>query len=129
MLTWSEEFILGDDAIDHDHREAVEMMNRIETADDGGVPALFAALVEHMHEHFARENALMLETHFPAHACHAGEHERVLTLLDGIAAEVAAGRLASARDFAAAAGPAWFVDHRNTMDFVTVGWARARSAH
>lgn len=129
MLTWREDYVLGDDAIDHDHREAVEMMNRIETADDADVPALFAALVAHMHEHFARENALMLDTQFPAHACHAGGHDRVLKLLDGIAAEVASGRLEPARGFAGEAGPAWFVEHRNTMDFVTVGWARARSVH
>lgn len=124
MLTWTDDLALGNDEIDSDHRFAVDAMMRMAAADDAELPDLFDAFVEHMREHFERENALMRQTDFPARACHEGEHVRVLGLLDGIAAEVKAGQTSAARDFARRGGPAWFIDHRNTMDFVTVGYAR-----
>lgn len=127
MLSWTEDLALGNDDIDCDHRHAVEAMMRIAAADDPALPALFGAFVTHMREHFERENALMRATGFPARACHEGEHVRVLSLLDSIAADIAAGRLESARDFGRHGGPAWFIDHRNTMDFVTVDYARRQS--
>lgn len=123
MLTWTDTLALGNEAIDRDHRDAVEQMQRIAGAEDAAVAGLFATFVEHMHEHFAREEELMRACAFPAYDCHAGEHQRVLGLLDGVTAEVAAGNLDAARSFAADAGPAWFLDHRATMDFVTVSFA------
>lgn len=127
QLTWTNDLALGDEAIDDDHRYAVEMMARIATAADAEVTALFADFVTHMYEHFAREEALMRACDFPALHCHAGEHTRVLGLLDGLAVQVAAGNPELARGFAAEAGPAWFLDHRNTMDLVTVGFAHAHA--
>lgn len=124
MLTWTDALALGHETIDHDHRECVEMMNKIALADDQALPVEFAALARHLHEHFARENELMRTTDFPARACHEGEHERVLALVNGILDDIAAGRFASARHFASKAGPSWFLDHRSTMDFVTVTYAR-----
>jgi hemerythrin len=126
MLTWTDDLALGDDAIDDDHRTAVALMHEIAGADDSRVAGLFEAFVAHMREHFERENALMRASAFPAQHCHFDEHTRVLALLDAIAADVAAGRPEAARRFAADAGPAWFIDHRNTMDLVTVTWARGR---
>jgi hemerythrin len=124
MLTWTDDLALGNDDIDRDHRSAVEAMSQLAVAADADVPALFGAFAAHMREHFERENALMRATGFPARACHEGEHERVLGLLDELAAEIAAGGLETARHFARRAGPAWFIDHRNSMDFVTVDYAR-----
>lgn len=127
QLSWTDKLALGHAAIDDDHRFAVDTMARIATAGDAEVTGLFTDLVAHMYEHFAREEALMRACNFPALDCHVGEHTRVLGLLDGLAARVAAGDLDVARGFAAEAGPAWFLDHRNTMDFVTVNFARAHA--
>lgn len=127
QLTWTDNLALGHEAIDEDHRNAVELMHRIATADDAAVDGLFAEFVVHMHEHFAREEAVMRACDFPAFACHAGEHARVLALLDELATAVAAGHPEVARQFAAEGGPAWFLDHRATMDQVTVGFARSHA--
>ncbi len=124
MLSWTDNLALGNAEIDADHRAAVELMNRLANADDAAVQALFDEFIQHMRDHFARESAVMTACAFPPQACHEGEHTRVLGLLDDIAAEVAAGRPDAARHFGAEAGPAWFIDHRNTMDFVTVTYAR-----
>jgi hemerythrin len=128
MLTWEDSLALGNPAIDDDHRQAVMMMNRIAMADDAATAQLFSDFVAHMRTHFAREEALMHETGFPAMHCHKDEHARVLGLLDAIARDSAAGDGASARSFCAEAGPSWFIEHRQTMDYVTVAWARGRSA-
>lgn len=128
MLDWTDSLLLGHPDIDRDHRDAVRMMNQIAAAEDGAVAALFAEFVLHMQEHFAYENGLMQTTAFPAQRCHEAEHVRVLGLLDAIAAQVARGDLAAARRFCTDAGPAWFLDHRQTMDHVTVSWATARSS-
>lgn len=128
MLSWTDNLALGNAEIDADHRAAVELMNRLAGADDAAVPALFDEFIQHMRDHFARESAVMTACAFPPQTCHEGEHARVLSLLDDIAAEVAAGRPDAARHFGAEAGPDWFIDHRNTMDFVTVTYARNAAA-
>lgn len=128
MLSWTDNLALGNAEIDADHRAAVDLMNRLSGADDAAVPALFDEFIQHMRDHFARESAVMTACAFPPQACHEGEHARVLALLDHIAAEVAAGHFEAARHFGAEAGPAWFIDHRNTMDFVTVTYARNAAA-
>lgn len=83
--------------------------------------------LRHNREHFAREEAAMHETGFPAFAIHKREHERVLHWLETLAGDIAAGQ-----DIAAVTQaihddiPAWFVQHTRTMDSATAAWIASR---
>ncbi|MBK8175301.1 MAG: hemerythrin domain-containing protein [Rhodospirillales bacterium] len=124
-LTWSDSLALGVPVIDEDHRVSVEQMADMAAAADDGLATLFDAFAQHMREHFAREEAIMDACHFPARDCHAGEHQRVLGILTDLKDSIARGETGPIRAFAETTGPNWFVNHRNTMDSVTLDYARA----
>ncbi|HYD31646.1 MAG TPA: hemerythrin domain-containing protein [Azospirillaceae bacterium] len=121
-LTWSDDLNVGVDVIDEDHRVTVEQLGALLAADDATFPALFDAFVEHLAEHFGREEELMQKTGFFAYGCHSGEHTRVLGEMRGLLAAAKSGRLAMARAYVAEAVPDWFLNHRNTMDLVTANF-------
>ena len=119
LLAWTEELELGVDLMDTDHAEFVALLNRLNEADDAAFGIRFAELVGHTRAHFERENALMEENAFPARIPHRNEHDRVLAELDEMGRRLAAGDVQGARAYVRDTLPAWFVNHRNTMDFVT----------
>ncbi len=87
------------------------------------------AVVAHTREHFAREEAAMEETGFPAYVVHKAEHDRVL---DDLQAEARAFR--DRNDAARLAAndredlPTWFLQHIQSMDLVTSRFVAARAA-
>ena len=120
----------------HDHAEEAELLNRavdvLSAHRDGRASALdvlgpVEALLAHTRAHFAREDAIMVESGFPPYPVHQGEHARVLA---GMEAEVEAfrargdaGRLWA---YLTQAVPEWFVQHIQTMDAITAQFASAR---
>jgi len=123
-MDWTDDLKVGLTVIDEDHEVFVAQMNDAVAASDADFPARVAALVRHTREHFAREEAVMDEVGFFATAMHKGEHRRVLALIDEMAATLAAGDLASVRAWVRTDLPAWFLEHRGTMDAVTAQFAR-----
>jgi hemerythrin len=126
VIRWSDTLLLGIDFIDHDHREAVDVINRM-----AGLAVTGADLAEeadifrrHCREHFQREEAMMARTAFFGTEPHCAEHRRVLVELDGILARLEAGE--DCRDYFTVDLPQWFLEHHATMDFVTCDFARER---
>ena len=74
---WEDSLNVGVAFIDHDHRSSVDLMNRMVEADAEAFPAVFAQYVRHLHEHFGREEAVMVKCGFFAYGPHKGEHGRV----------------------------------------------------
>lgn len=125
-MDWSDALKVGHPVIDEDHEHFVKGISAAVAASDAEFPTHFAGLVAHTHAHFAREEALMEATGFFAIGMHKAEHQRVLALVGQVAAQLDSGDLAAARRFVANDLPAWFLDHRNTMDLVTAMFARQR---
>ena len=119
QLHWEEGLRVGVDVMDTDHREFVRLLGRLEEADPPTFDALFVELVRHTAAHFERENTLMETTGFPALAPHRAEHDRLLAELRGMAGRLAEGERAAVRRYLREDLPAWFLNHRNTMDYVT----------
>jgi hemerythrin len=117
---------VGLSVIDADHEVFVNQLNAAQAASDPEFPARVAELAAHTREHFAREEAIMDETGFFAADMHQSEHRRVLGEVDAMAAKLAAGEVASVRAWVATDLPAWFLQHRGTMDAVTAAFARQR---
>ena len=61
----------------------------------------------------------MERTSFPVIAVHKAEHERVLAELEQVQRQLEQGDFAAARAYVKDQLSAWFVLHRNTMDYVT----------
>ncbi len=125
-MKWTEDLKVGLGVIDADHEAFVRGLNAAEAASDADFPARVVELAAHTREHFAREEAIMDETGFFAAEMHKSEHGRVLAEVDAMAAKLAAGDSAAVRAWVANDLPAWFLQHRSTMDAVTAMFARQR---
>ena len=111
-LAWSDGLALGLEAMDHTHREFVDLLARVATADDEAVLPAWAALVEHTQQHFDQEDRWMRDTGFASGNCHATQHRVVLAVMrEGLAR----GQLAMIRQMADELA-AWFPTHAQTMD-------------
>lgn len=118
------------DFMNDDHCEATRMTNALyemvqdaakdETYDRALITAALIEIYNHDKEHFAREEAEMERTGFPAYSCHKGEHERVLAEMQEIltAWQDDMPPLALASYLTDTMAP-WFINHINTMDTVT----------
>lgn len=123
-LVWSDDLKVGNEIIDTEHRETVELLGVLAAADDASFPAEFAKFADHLRVHLAHEEALMAEFGFPAEPIHRREHDRVRLELEGVEKRLAAGNTMLARGYATQAVPDWFVTHKNTMDAATAAWIR-----
>ena len=120
--------LLGYDAIDQDHGEFVELVREAVSGDNVAFTSTFRALLAHTHEHFGRENALMLSHGFPALAEHLGEHKRVLGELTQFLPRVERGCFDFGRAFVVEQLVPWFERHVATMDRALVTHLKTRRA-
>lgn len=115
-LAWSEELVLGNEAIDQTHVEFVELLGAAEVADDAALLARLQDLITHTVDHFAREDAWMQATQFAPQNCHAMQHRVVLQTLDELMRRGRDdGELQLVRDILPELGK-WFSQHAQTMD-------------
>ncbi len=75
-------FLLGVPAMDRNHREFVELINRMAEATNPVFAYLFPEMVQHTHAHFAAEEAMMREIVFNGVEEHRNMHARVLGEMD-----------------------------------------------
>lgn len=114
-----------------DHAQAAAELETLQalavTADRDALAAATRQFLLHNQQHFAREEAAMQATAFPAYLVHKAEHDRVLEWLGGLVAMLDAGRDDTAlRQVVLDEIPAWLGRHIETMDRVTAGWITAR---
>lgn len=113
-MEWSDRYSLATEAMDANHREFMECVTRLAAAPDDGVLAALDGLIAHSVEHFECENRWMRESGFPPIHIHAGEHQRVLALLQSVR-RMSERSVAVGRQFAGEL-PGWFDNHLATMD-------------
>lgn len=83
LLHWEKRYSVGIEAVDHEHRELVELINRLhEQAKVQGskvaVLGFFGDLYKAVSAHFALEERFMREKHYDELGAHKGDHERLL---------------------------------------------------
>ena len=82
-LAWTEKLNLGVQEIDDDHKQLVDLMNRLEvqSADGKGfaiIRATFMALIQKTEQHFEDEEAFMDSMHYPEATRHKFIHSKLL---------------------------------------------------
>lgn len=118
------------DFMNDDHREATLLTNTLYAMvqdakdnsefDRAAITETMHAIFVHDQEHFAREEAEMERTGFPAYGCHKGEHERVLAELQEVYQHWQNGMEPETLEkYLTETMTPWFINHINTMDTVT----------
>lgn len=127
------------DFMNEDHKEATLLTNKLYAAIQAidaensdardTITELLASFYSHNKAHFAREEAEMERTGFPAYGCHKGEHERVLEELESVLQQWQQGMPPQALEhYLTATVAPWFINHINTMDTVTAMFVSRHTA-
>lgn len=97
--------------IDEDHAASVALWRAAATAGPAEFPASIAAFVDHLAEHFAREEALMTAVGYKDLPHHAAEHARTVGEARRFVEQARAGRAMMARAWVVDFVPDWFRRH------------------
>ncbi|CAA7615770.1 conserved hypothetical protein [Candidatus Terasakiella magnetica] len=127
VIRWGSSLLVGIPFVDHDHHEAVEMINRMAGADGAERLSLMRAFLGHCEEHFAREEEMMTRTGFFALDPHRQEHQRVLAEAQRVLTRLEMG--SDETEYFREVLPQWFLEHRATMDYVTADFALEHGWH
>jgi len=121
LIDWSSEFETGIAEVDHEHRELVDLINRLhaELLGSGGQAATSAFLGEvfaRISAHFALEEANMRRYGYDEYADHKADHEHLLDELRDLMEACEAGDFAGSVEALSNAVRDWFVVHFRTRD-------------
>ncbi len=83
LIEWMDEFELGIDKVDADHRALIELINGLTDAlntdsGDDDIKHLLTEIHTRIGDHFAEEERIMRETGYAAYDAHKADHERLL---------------------------------------------------
>lgn len=116
-IEWRSAFNTGIASVDHEHRELVELVNKIHAQLREGSPAeLVEARLGELHDsiaaHFALEERIMRDCKYAGYEPHKEDHER---LLDDIR-DIMESQTADPAAVLAERLAAWFGVHFSTLD-------------
>ncbi len=77
---WSNEFSVGVEEIDRDHKRLLGLLNELQNAVEAGedrevLGKLLDELIHYVSYHFAHEEALFLRTNYPGYRAHERKHQ------------------------------------------------------
>ena len=120
LLQWKDHYSVGIEAVDHEHKELIELINRLadEVLAEGTTltaSAFFGDLIKGISAHFALEERFMRERGYDQLTQHKGDHERlldeILNIMDEFEADETANRAELAKRL-----DAWFSRPFETHD-------------
>ena len=120
LLRWKDHYSVGNAAVDHEHRELIDLINRLheEMMKQGAAQrteAFFGDLFRGISAHFALEERFMREHGYDQFPQHKAEHERLLDeirdIMDDFRDEPEAGSAELAHRL-----DRWFSHHFETHD-------------
>jgi hemerythrin-like metal-binding protein len=120
LIEWREGFSVGLPAVDHEHRELIDLINRTHArlGEDASEPAVADFLGEihaRISAHFALEEKIMREAGYDRFAAHKEDHERLLDEIRDFMETYEDRANFDAAAFGARLG-AWFTEHFQTED-------------
>ncbi len=83
FLVWSDEYSVGNPAIDAQHRGLLDLINELHEAMNSGkgqqaLSHVFTSLTEYVEMHFRTEEMLFNLTDYPEKDAHAREHKKLM---------------------------------------------------
>lgn len=121
LIEWKDSYRTGMDEVDHEHRELIDLINRLhERLNDPEapltVPAFFGDLNQAITSHFALEERNMRDRGYDELARHKAEHERLLDEIRDIMDAYEAMPAADRTGFLGKTLDDWFSIHFRTHD-------------
>lgn len=119
-LEWKDSFSVGIPAVDHEHQELIDLVNRLQETLAGGsavdaVEQKFGDLFRAISAHFALEERFMREHGYDQTDQHKADHERLLDELRDLMDDYREGGSDPAGRMSEGI-TAWFVNHFKTHD-------------
>lgn len=120
LLTWKPEFSVGIEAVDFEHREMIDLINRLYeemegTGDIDSIERFLGDIHATISAHFALEERVMQRAHYPEYEAHKNDHEDLLDqirdLMDIFATSPEKGISVLQKQMSA-----WFESHFSTFD-------------
>ena len=119
-ISWKPEYSVGDEAVDHEHRELIDLVNTAAAAildghADADIDKCLGDLYQAISAHFAHEERQMQRADYDQLEAHKGSHEYLLDelrdIMDGAMTsdQQTAERLTKVLE-------AWFTDHFRDHD-------------
>jgi len=120
LLEWKEEYATGIDEVDDEHKDLIDVINRLHDlllADDAKltVPAFFDRLLKGVTAHFALEERIMGESDYPELEAHRQDHDRLLDEIRDLVEAFRQAEEVDSVDLAMRLEP-WFSHHFATHD-------------
>ncbi len=120
LLSWDETFSVGVAQIDDQHRQLIDLINKIHTARaDGNESAVIRRVIfqlfKYATHHFSEEESLMRDNNYPDFQTHYKEHEFFISRLDAIATHFGQGEIQVAGETFRFLVD-WLLDHILTVD-------------
>ncbi len=91
-LEWKDEYCVGIDSIDQQHRKLVNLINQLQTAIDYSTGEEFERealneLVDYTKTHFTYEEGLLKDNDYPGYEPHKLQHEKMFKKVEEVLAE------------------------------------------
>jgi hemerythrin-like metal-binding protein len=120
LLEWRDDFRIGIEEVDHEHRALIELINALHGAlgDDRtgeSVEAFLGEIYASISSHFALEEKVMRSRGYDQLAGHKADHERLLDDLRDLMDEQVGGAILDEERFAQRLAR-WFAGHFQTHD-------------
>ena len=120
FITWKDEYSVGLDSIDQQHKKLVNLINQLTTAVDYSTGEEFerealAELVEYTKTHFTYEEGLMEDNGYPDFEAHKAQHRAMIAEVEAVLVEYEQDHDAAMRH-ACDYLKGWLINHINGTD-------------
>lgn len=120
FIQWKDEYSVGIDSIDHEHRQLVNLINQVQTAVDYSTGEAYErealdALVDYTKTHFSHEEGLMSKYGYPDFEPHKAQHQQMIKAVEDILAEYEQDHDRAMRDTLEFL-KGWLIKHINGTD-------------
>ncbi len=96
MFEWKQEYSLGHSTIDGEHKRLFELASELHAAMSQGkanaaLAPILGRLIDYTKTHFAHEESLMREHHYPEYLKHKADHDELTAKVVALQKEFEAG--------------------------------------
>lgn len=121
LIDWRDEFEIGIESVDHEHKELIELINALHAnlAGDTSIESVSVFLGEifsRISAHFALEEKVMRDLRYDEIDAHKEDHETLLDDIREIMDAHEAGEYVDFEDLLSDHLQAWFTEHFRTRD-------------
>jgi len=120
LIEWKEQYSLGVPAVDHEHRELIDLINELYASvkgpdTDTTVMDFLGELYARIAAHFALEEKIMRDSGYDEYQEHKSDHERLLDDVRDLMDDYEDGVYVDVEEFGKRLDE-WFSEHFRTRD-------------